>query len=110
MASTGVVEGLDPLEDRRPQIGPGSPALPVEEFALHGRPEGLHQAVVDAGGHPAHRAQQPGGSEPVAEDPGRVLGGINRSECTTVPTGARRAMALRSAVTAREAVIRKSIE
>src|SRR3712207_9272389 len=81
MAPAGVVEGLDPLEDRRPEIGPGGPALPVEQFALHAGPERLDHAVVDAGGDPPHRAEQAGGAQPVAEDPGRVLTAVAVDDC-----------------------------
>ena len=56
----------------------------VEQLALHGRPERFHHRVVDAGGDAAHRAEQPGLAQPVAEDPTGVLT-LPRSECTIVP-------------------------
>jgi len=72
VAAPRVVPGLDPLEDRRSQLGPGCPGAGVEKFALHRRPERFEHGVVDAGGGPAHRAERAGGAQAVAEDPGAV--------------------------------------
>ncbi len=74
VASDGVVEGFDPLEHRRGQLGPGGPVAAVEELDLHRAPERLHERVVVGAGDLAHRADQAGLAQPVAEEPGRVLG------------------------------------
>jgi hypothetical protein len=57
--------------------------LAVEQPALHRSPDRLHHRVVDRAGHPAHRAEQPGLTEPVTKDPGHPAQPL--SECRIVP-------------------------
>jgi hypothetical protein len=80
--------------------------VPVEHVLLQECEEGLHGGVVAAG------ADRP--IEPISplffNAAGRRSNGTDRSECTTVPAGERRAIACRSAATAREAFILESME
>lgn len=56
----GVVERLDPFEDRVRQVLAGSPPLPVEEFNLHRGEEALRERVVESPIVPSTRAGRPG--------------------------------------------------
>ena len=82
--------------------------MPVQDVLLQQREEGLHPALS------AHAPTLP--IEPTSPLLRSVRtkacerNWLPRSECTTVPTGLRRTMALRSAATAREDFILESIE
>jgi hypothetical protein len=82
--------------------------MPVEHVLLEQREEGLHRGVVPAGADPAHRPDQAVVLDGADEGVRAEL--APRSGWTTVPTGSRRMMALRSAATASDAFILESME
>ena len=67
MAAGRVVEALDPGEHRPGERGPGRPGVAVEQFALERREERLGDGVIQRVADGAHRADEPGRAESLAE-------------------------------------------
>lgn len=60
------------------ELGAGVPGLPVEELGLGGGEERFAQSVVQRISDRAHRPEDPGCPEPLAEHPAGVLPRLNR--------------------------------
>ena len=69
VAALGVVPAFDPFEDRGCELVAGVPVVLVEEFALQDREERFGDGIVEAVADRAHRSEQAGVTEPVAEQP-----------------------------------------
>ena len=94
VAAARVVPGFDPVEDRRRELLAVGPVVLVEELELQGPEEALGDAVVEAVADGAHRAEQPGGSQPPAERPARCIGSRGRNGPRCRPAGRRRQIAI----------------
>jgi len=69
-----VVPGFDELEDGGGELASVVPAAPVQQFELEGAEERFGHGVVEGVADGAHRSEQPGLAEALAERPGGVLG------------------------------------
>ncbi len=58
MATLPIMEDLQVREERGRQLHPRRPRLSVQQLELDGAPERLHQRVIEATPHRAHRGQQ----------------------------------------------------
>lgn len=67
--TTSVVEDLEVVGDRVPQRDSRGPALPIQEFDLHARPERLHVADVVQVPDRAHRRNEAGLPDSLGECP-----------------------------------------
>ena len=110
LASSAVVGALDPGDDGQAHLLAGVPALVVQDVLLEQGEEGLHGGVVAAGPGPAHGSGQAVAAQRAEERGGPELTLPLSEWATAVPAGERSAMALRSAATASDAVIRESME
>ncbi len=84
------------------------PTWPVQDVLLQEREEGL--AALVSRRRPARPIEPIGPLSFTVRTNAVERNWLPLSECTMVPAGQRRAMALRSTATARDAVIRASIE
>ena len=78
MASLPIVEHLDVVEDGVGLFEPRLPLLPVEQFVLHARPEGLHHGIVERVADRPEGRHETGITDSLGEGPGGELSGFNR--------------------------------
>ena len=78
VSALAVMPDLEVVEERVGEFNAGGPALPVEEFDLHWRPERFDHGVVVAVADAAHRRQETRGFRAVGECPRPELTGLNQ--------------------------------
>ena len=76
VAAVRVVPAFDPLEHRGCELVTRVPVVLVEELALEPGEERLRDAVVEAVTDGAHRSEQAGIADAVAEQPRVVLSAV----------------------------------
>jgi hypothetical protein len=73
VSAAAVVEDLDVFEDGIGDLDAGIPALPVEEFDLHRRPERSHHRVLERIADGSERGHESRAADLVGERPGGEL-------------------------------------